>query len=86
MSSAAPDSVRLARTSDVDDIARVQVAAWRAAYAGVLGSGEWFGRLRQGLARHAPARTHRAHPLPHLHQKGMALVGRRFARNMQYIA
>ncbi len=36
MSSAAPDSVRLARTSDVDDVARVQVAAWRAAYAGVL--------------------------------------------------
>ena len=36
MSPSAPDSVRLARTSDVDDIARVQVAAWRAAYAGVL--------------------------------------------------
>lgn len=36
MSPSAPDSVRLARTSDVDDVARVQVAAWRAAYAGVL--------------------------------------------------
>lgn len=36
MSPSAPDSVRLARTSDVDDIARVQVAAWRAAYASVL--------------------------------------------------
>ena len=31
-----PDSVRLARTSDVDDVGRVQVAAWRAAYAEVL--------------------------------------------------
>jgi GNAT superfamily N-acetyltransferase len=28
--------VRLARTSDVDEIASVQVAAWRASYAGVL--------------------------------------------------
>lgn len=36
MSPSAPDSVRLARTSDVDDVARVQVAAWRAAYEGVL--------------------------------------------------
>ena len=36
MSSAGPDSVRLARTSDVDDIARVQVRAWRASYAGIL--------------------------------------------------
>lgn len=36
MSSTRPDSVRLARTSDVDDVARVQVAAWRAAYADVL--------------------------------------------------
>jgi GNAT superfamily N-acetyltransferase len=36
MSQSAPDSVRLARTSDVDDVARVQVAAWRAAYAGIL--------------------------------------------------
>lgn len=36
MSPSAPDSVRLARTSDVDDVARVQVAAWTAAYAGVL--------------------------------------------------
>lgn len=36
MSPSAPDSVRLARTSDVDDVARVQVAAWRAAYADVL--------------------------------------------------
>lgn len=34
--SSTPDSVRLARTSDVDDIARVQVAAWRTAYADVL--------------------------------------------------
>ena len=31
-----PDHVRLARTSDVDDIARVQVSAWRVSYAGVL--------------------------------------------------
>lgn len=29
-------SVRLARTPDVDDIAAVQVAAWRSSYAGVL--------------------------------------------------
>lgn len=36
MSSTRPDSVRLARTSDVDDVARVQIAAWRAAYADVL--------------------------------------------------
>lgn len=36
MSPDAPDSVRLARTSDVDDVARVQVAAWRAAYADLL--------------------------------------------------
>jgi ribosomal protein S18 acetylase RimI-like enzyme len=36
MSSSTPDSVRLARTSDVDDVARVQVAAWRAAYAQTL--------------------------------------------------
>lgn len=36
MSSAGPDSVRLARTSDVDDIARAQVRAWRASYAGIL--------------------------------------------------
>ncbi|MDP4715367.1 MAG: hypothetical protein NWS04_05910, partial [Candidatus Nanopelagicales bacterium] len=36
MSSMRPDSVRLARTSDVDDVGRVQVAAWRAAYAEVL--------------------------------------------------
>lgn len=36
MSSPRPDSVRLARTSDVDDVARVQIAAWRAAYADVL--------------------------------------------------
>lgn len=36
MSPSAPDSVRLARTSDVDDVARVQVDAWRSAYAGVL--------------------------------------------------
>lgn len=36
MSSSTPDSVRLARTSDVDDIARVQLAAWRAAYSQVL--------------------------------------------------
>lgn len=34
--SSTPDSVRLARTSDVDDIARVQVTAWRAAYADLL--------------------------------------------------
>lgn len=33
-----PDSVRLARTSDVEDVGRVQVAAWRAAYADVLPS------------------------------------------------
>lgn len=38
MSSVRPDSVRLARTSDVDDVARVQVAAWRSAYADVLPS------------------------------------------------
>jgi GNAT superfamily N-acetyltransferase len=31
-----PDTVRLARTSDVDDVARVQVSAWRAAYADAL--------------------------------------------------
>lgn len=36
MSPTAPNSVRLARTSDVDEVARVQVAAWRSAYAGVL--------------------------------------------------
>lgn len=36
MSSSTPDSVRLARTSDVDDVARVQVAAWRASYADLL--------------------------------------------------
>lgn len=30
------DQVRLARTSDVDDVARVQVAAWRSTYAGLL--------------------------------------------------
>jgi ribosomal protein S18 acetylase RimI-like enzyme len=29
-------TVRLARTSDVDDVAAVQVAAWRADYTGVL--------------------------------------------------
>lgn len=34
--SSTPDSVRLARTSDVDDVARVQIAAWRAAYADLL--------------------------------------------------
>lgn len=34
--SSTPDSVRLARTSDVDDVARVQVAAWRTSYADVL--------------------------------------------------
>lgn len=34
--SSTPDSVRLARTSDVDDVARVQVAAWRAAYGDLL--------------------------------------------------
>lgn len=34
--SSTPDSVRLARTSDVDDVARVQVASWRAAYADLL--------------------------------------------------
>ncbi len=32
----ATDQVRLARTSDVDDVARVQVAAWREAYADLL--------------------------------------------------
>lgn len=32
------DSVRLARTSDVDDVADVQVRAWRASYAGILPS------------------------------------------------
>jgi len=31
-----PDQVRLARTSDVDDVARVQVAAWRTDYPTVL--------------------------------------------------
>lgn len=31
-----PDRVRLARTSDVDDVARVQVRAWRTAYDGIL--------------------------------------------------
>lgn len=31
-----PDAVRLARTSDVDGIARAQVRAWRRAYADVL--------------------------------------------------
>ena len=36
--SSTPNSVRLARTSDVDDVARVQVAAWRAAYADLLPS------------------------------------------------
>jgi ribosomal protein S18 acetylase RimI-like enzyme len=36
MSASTPDSVRLARTSDVDDVARVQIAAWRAAYATIL--------------------------------------------------
>ncbi len=36
MSPSTPDSVRLARTSDVDEIARVQVASWRSAYAGLL--------------------------------------------------
>lgn len=36
--SSTPNSVRLARTSDVDDVARVQVAAWRAAYADMLPS------------------------------------------------
>jgi ribosomal protein S18 acetylase RimI-like enzyme len=30
------DQVRLARTSDVDDVARVQVAAWRETYVGLL--------------------------------------------------
>jgi GNAT superfamily N-acetyltransferase len=34
--SSTPNSVRLARTSDVDDIARIQVAAWRTAYADLL--------------------------------------------------
>jgi GNAT superfamily N-acetyltransferase len=34
--SSTPDSVRLARTSDVDDVARLQVAAWRSAYADLL--------------------------------------------------
>jgi ribosomal protein S18 acetylase RimI-like enzyme len=33
---AGPDSVRPARTSDVDDVAAVQVRAWRQAYAEVL--------------------------------------------------
>jgi len=37
-SASTPDSVRLARTADVDDVARIQVAAWRAAYADVLPS------------------------------------------------
>lgn len=36
MSPDTPDTVRLARTSDVDDVARVQIAAWRAAYADLL--------------------------------------------------
>ena len=36
MAEGAPDSVRLARTSDVDDVAALQVRAWRAAYADVL--------------------------------------------------
>jgi len=36
MSPTGPDAVRLARTSDVDDIARVQVRSWRASYATVL--------------------------------------------------
>jgi GNAT superfamily N-acetyltransferase len=36
MSPTPPDSVRLARTSDVDDVARVQVGAWRGAYADIL--------------------------------------------------
>lgn len=36
--SSTPDSVRLARTSDVEDVARVQVAAWRAAYAELIAS------------------------------------------------
>ena len=36
MAEAGPDSVRMARTSDVDDVARVQVSAWRAAYRDVL--------------------------------------------------
>lgn len=36
MAEGVPNSVRLARTSDVDDIAAVQVRAWRAAYADVL--------------------------------------------------
>lgn len=36
MSPSTPDSVRLARTSDVDDIARVQIRAWRAAYGETL--------------------------------------------------
>lgn len=39
--------VRLARTSDVDDIADVQVRSWRAAYAGVLPS-EVLGSLDPG--------------------------------------
>ena len=34
--SSTPNSVRLARTSDVDDVARVQIAAWRAAYGDLL--------------------------------------------------
>lgn len=36
MSPDTPDSVRLARTSDVDAVARVQIAAWRAAYGDLL--------------------------------------------------
>ena len=36
-----PDSVRLARTSDVDDVGRVQVAAWRAAYAESVDGVTW---------------------------------------------
>ena len=36
MADGVPNSVRLARTSDVDDVAAVQVRAWRAAYGGVL--------------------------------------------------
>ena len=33
---AVPNSARLARTSDVDDIARVQIRAWREAYRDML--------------------------------------------------
>ena len=44
MTEGAPNSVRLARTSDVDDIAAVQVRAWRTAYADVL-SGDVLGSL-----------------------------------------